>query len=141
MRSALMRTRNDEKLLMWAMTAAVALGGALGSVLRFLVTQQMLRFGAGFPYGTLLVNVVGSLLIGLFARMFMMPEASVVTRAALTVGFCGGFTTFSTYSVEIILLLEQGRMTRAFLYMFGSTSLALLATLAGLSLGARLVSR
>ena len=44
---------------MWAMTAAVALGGALGSVLRFLVTQQMLRFGAGFPYGTLLVNVVG----------------------------------------------------------------------------------
>jgi CrcB protein len=126
---------------MWAMAAAVAAGGAVGSVLRFLVTQQMLRFGGGFPYGTLLVNVAGSLLIGIFARMFMAPEANGLTRAALTVGFCGGFTTFSTYSAELILLLEQGRTTRAMLYMFGSTGLALLATLAGLSIGARLVSR
>jgi CrcB protein len=133
--------RMHEESLMWAMTAAVAAGGAVGSVLRFLVTQQMLRYGTSFPYGTLLVNVVGSLLIGLFARMFMSPDANVVTRAALTVGFCGGFTTFSTYSAELILLLEQGRTLRALVYMLGSTSLALVATLAGLSLGARLVSR
>jgi fluoride exporter len=126
---------------MWAMTAAVALGGALGSVLRLFITQQMLRFGGAFPFGTLLVNVIGSLLIGLFARMFMMPDANAVTRAALTVGFCGGFTTFSTYSAEMILLLEQGRTMRALIYMLGSTTLALLATIAGLSLGARLVSR
>lgn len=127
---------------MWSMIFAVAAGGAAGSVLRFLVTQQMLRVGSSdFPYGTLLVNVLGSLLIGLFARWFSGPETNTVARAALTVGFCGGFTTFSTYSAELVLLVEQGRAMRALLYVAGSTSLSLAATIAGLSLGGKLASR
>ena len=125
---------------MWAMTLAVAGGGALGSVLRFVVTQQLFRAGNGFPYGTLLVNVVGTLLIGVFARMFA-SEANAVTRTALTIGFCGGFTTFSAYSVELFALLQQGRMLRAALYMISSTGLSLLATVAGLFIGARFTQR
>jgi fluoride exporter len=126
---------------MTQMLIAVAAGGAAGSVLRFLITQQMLRLSGEFPYGTLVVNVLGALLIGLFARMFTGPDTNLAARAALTVGFCGGFTTFSTYSAELVLLIEQGRAMRAVLYVFGSTGLAIMATVAGLSLGARVMQR
>ena len=123
---------------MWSMILAVATGGAVGSVARFLVTQQMLKVGThDFPFGTLLVNVLGSLLIGLFARMFAGPDSNIVWRSALTVGFCGGFTTFSTYSAELVLLIEQGRAFRAFVYVISSTGLSLAATIAGLTLGGR----
>ena len=126
---------------MWQLIMAVAAGGAVGSVARFLVTQQMLRVSTEFPLGTLLVNVVGSLLIGLFARIFTGPDASATARAALTIGFCGGFTTFSTFSAELVLLIEQGRAVRAVFYVFGTTGLALVATVTGLTLGAKLTSR
>jgi CrcB protein len=123
---------------MWSMILAVATGGAVGSVFRFLITQQMLRVGThDFPFGTLLVNVTGSLLIGLFARMFAGPDTNVVWRSALTVGFCGGFTTFSTYSAELVLLIEHGRAARALVYVISSTGLSLAATVAGLTLGGR----
>jgi fluoride exporter len=126
---------------MWQLMLAVAAGGAAGSVLRLLVTNHMLRVAGDFPFGTLIVNVVGSLLIGLFARLLAGPDVSTTARAALTVGFCGGFTTFSTYSAELVLLIEQGRAMRAMLYVVSSTTLALAATVAGLSLGTRLFPR
>jgi len=124
---------------MWAMIAAVATGGAAGSVMRYLFTTQLVRAGGpDFPWATLAVNVLGALLIGLFARLFA-GDVNPVTRAALTVGFCGGFTTFSTYSVELVLLIEQGRVLRALLYAISSTALSVVATVAGLALGSRMM--
>jgi len=127
--------------MMWQLMLAVAAGGAVGSVLRFVITQQMLRITSDFPYGTLLINVVGSLLIGLFARLYAGADSNATVRAALTIGFCGGFTTFSAFSAELVLLIEQGRAMRAVLYVFGSTGLALMATVLGLTIGARIMAR
>lgn len=121
----------------WLVVLGVALGGAAGAVLRMIATQQLLRASLGFPFGTLAVNVMGSLLIGFFARMFSSPDMTPALRATLTVGFCGGFTTFSTYSAELIMLMEQGRAGRALLYIVLSTTLAVSATLLGLALGSR----
>ncbi len=118
----------------------VALGGAAGSVLRYAVGLALLRPTAAFPIGTLVVNVVGSFLIGLLARALSAPAVDPVWRIALTVGFCGGFTTFSTFSAEVITLAQEGRMARAALYVSGSLALALLATLAGIAVGGRVLT-
>lgn len=124
----------------WLVAVGVAFGGAAGSLLRFLVTQQFQRGNIAFPFGTLVVNVIGSLLIGFFARMFASPEVTPAMRATLTVGFCGGFTTFSTYSAELVMLFENGRVGRALLYIVLSTSLAVGATLFGMALGSRVLT-
>jgi CrcB protein len=120
------------------MLFAIAAGGAAGSVLRYLVSQWFLRQGGAFPFGTLTVNVVGCLFIGLLARAFSTPGSDPVLRAALTIGFCGGFTTFSTFGAEVITLVEEGRAALAALYVAASVLAGLLATVAGLSLGQRL---
>ena len=117
------------------MLLAVALGGAAGSVARYVLGMLLLRASSGFPVSTLLINVVGSFLIGLFARLFDAPDQHQVLRVALTVGICGGFTTFSTFSAETVTLLQQGKAGRAALYVTVSLVLGVLATFAGLTVG------
>lgn len=114
----------------------VAAGSALGGVARFLlgtVIQQ--RAGGTFPSGTLIVNITGSLLLGFLLRYALGSAAvSPETRALLTTGFCGGYTTFSTFSYETIALLEEGQHQRALLYIALSVVLSLAACLAGVVL-------
>ena len=112
---------------------AIALGSAVGGASRYalgLFIQH--RTGVSFPYGTLLINISGSLLLGFLLRWTLM--ASDVTpemRALLTTGFCGGYTTFSTFSYETAALMQDGRYGRAGLYVALSVALSLVATFAG----------
>jgi CrcB protein len=118
------------------LTLYVAIGAALGGVARFALTsfvQQ--RAGADFPAGTLVINLTGSFLLGLIVRYAL--QSAVVSpemRALLTTGFCGGYTTFSTFSYETAVLLEDGEYGRAGLYAGVSVLGALLATFAGFAL-------
>lgn len=114
---------------------AVAGGGALGSVARYVITVVMTATSTAFPYATLVVNVVGAFLIGIFARLFATPDHDPVIRLALTTGLCGGFTTFSTFSAETITLVQQGRAGRAAAYVLLSLVLGFGATMLGLSVG------
>ncbi len=93
----------------------VALGGALGSTLRFAAGDALRRLpaAAGFPWATLAVNVVGSFAIGWFMRWASVTEASPSVRAFVAIGVCGGFTTFSTFAAENLVLLQEGQVTRA----------------------------
>lgn len=105
-----------EKLL-W-----VVAGGGLGSGARYLAALGSLRwFGAGLPYGTFAVNVLGSLLLGLLLRRFTdQPGGSEGLRLALTTGFMGGFTTYSTFNYETLRLVEGGAYGTAALYAAGT---------------------
>ena len=93
----------------------IAIGGGLGSVARFVISREMENLlGSYLPYGTLTVNVVGSLALGWFATVFIeRPEISSAIRLGLTVGFLGAFTTFSTFSYESLQLLMNGAVWRA----------------------------
>jgi CrcB protein len=114
----------------------VALGGAVGSVLRFLlgtVVQQ--RSGGTFPLGTLLINITGSLLLAfLLEYSLATPAISREVRALLTTGFCGGYTTFSTFSYETLKLVQDGDYRRAGLYVGLSVIVSLVGALFGFGL-------
>jgi fluoride exporter len=114
----------------------VALGSAVGGVSRFFLgafIQQ--RTGATFPVGTLVINVTGSLVLGLLLRYALgTPAISPEIRALLTTGFCGGYTTFSTFSYETAALLEDGDYGRAALYVGLSVIASLLGTFLGFAL-------
>ena len=111
----------------------VALGSAVGGVCRFaLATAVQSRVGTPFPWGTLVINVTGSLVLGFILRYAL--QTSVVSpevRALLTTGFCGGYTTFSTFSYEAATLLEEGGYQRATLYVLASVLLSLAAVFLG----------
>ncbi len=94
---------------------AIAIGGAFGAVGRYLTSNATYAWlGKDFPYGTLMVNVLGSLLMGfLFHVLVERMSAALEWRAALLVGFLGAFTTFSTFSVETLALIEEGRALAA----------------------------
>lgn len=112
----------------------IALGGAAGSVLRYLLGGVVQRSSSsGFPIGTMVVNVSGCFLIGILVRQFLNMQLSNDLRALLIVGFCGGFTTFSTFSAETLTLIEGGEYARAMAYVFLSVILCLLATLTGMT--------
>ena len=112
----------------------IGLGGAVGSLLRYLVGQAVQRTSAtGFPVGTMFVNISGCFLIGILVRQFMNMQLSHDLRALLIVGFCGGYTTFSTFSAETIVLIEGGEYGRASAYVILSVGLCLLATVAGMT--------
>lgn len=115
---------------------AVAAGGAIGAVARYLLSAQILRVtGLGFPFGTLSVNVLGGVLMGLLVSLFALHwNAGQELRLFLTVGLLGGFTTFSTFSMETILLFERGQWMAAGLYVLASVSLALAGFAAGQAL-------
>jgi fluoride exporter len=111
----------------------IAFGSALGGVSRYLFGGALQRLAGGtFPVGTLVVNVTGSFLLGAILRYAVdTPGLSPEGRAMLTVGFCGGYTTFSTFSYETVALLEDGEWTRAGIYAALSVLLSLGATIFG----------
>jgi CrcB protein len=116
------------------MIAAVAAGGAIGAVGRYLLAGRVMHLlGAGFPFGTLVVNVIGGLLVG------FLVEASALKfniggelRAFLMVGILGGFTTFSSFSLEVILLMERHQNLAAAAYVLTSVALSVAAVFAGM---------
>ncbi len=113
----------------------VGLGGAIGSILRFTVTLALRS--SLFPYGTFLVNLIGSFVIGLaFAYSLRNPVFETNWRLFITAGLCGGFTTFSAFSLENFSLLQQQKIALFLVYTAGSVLCGLLATWAGYKLGA-----
>jgi CrcB protein len=114
----------------------VAVGGAIGSLLRYYVGLGSLRLmGPGFPWGTLVVNVVGCFIIGVFAEMIARRfNASVELRLLLITGFLGGFTTFSAFSLDAISLFERGEVFAGGIYIAASVGLSMMAVMAGLGL-------
>lgn len=115
----------------------VAGGGAIGSVLRYLMATAIQRFTTGnFPYGTVCVNILGCFVIGLLYIWLIerAPDPRLSLRALLMVGVMGGFTTFSSFSLETIGLLMQGAYVGAVLNVVGSVALCLLGTTLGMYL-------
>jgi CrcB protein len=117
---------------------AVALGGSFGAVVRFLVSSGIYQWlGRGFPYGTLVVNVIGSFLLGLLTETLILQRITISFeyRAAILIGFIGAFTTFSTFSLETFYLIEQGNLTKAALNIFASVTACVFAVWIGLLCG------
>ncbi|HEY8106355.1 MAG TPA: fluoride efflux transporter CrcB [Gemmatimonadales bacterium] len=119
----------------------VAIGSAVGGVSRYLLGGLIQRMSSGtFPLGTLVINVTGSALLGfLFRYALDVPAMTPEIRALLGVGFCGGYTTFSTFSYETLTLLEDGDWRRAGLYVALSVGVSLLATFAGFAAARELI--
>ena len=109
----------------------VFLGGGLGSVCRYAVSVAMARSGSPLPWATLLVNVLGCLLIGLLAQTLARDS---VLRALFIAGFCGGFTTFSTFVNEGTALGRDGNLTGLALYVAGSVAVGFVCLWAGNSM-------
>lgn len=112
---------------------AVALGGAIGSLARYFVASATQQPTAQFPWGIFVVNVSGGFLMGIIVelsalKLNMPPEL----RAFLTVGILGGYTTFSTFSLDSVLLIQRGAYMSAASYVVGSAALSILALFAGL---------
>jgi CrcB protein len=118
---------------------AVAIGSALGGMLRYALAAFVMRFALGmFPWGTLVVNIAGCLLIGVFSVLFPPEVRGFPWRLFLLPGLCGGFTTFSAFSLETNALWRGDAADKALLYVAASLILCLLAVWAGIHLGGRI---
>lgn len=117
----------------------VSIGSFFGGGMRFLVSKVVQTYSVlSFPFGTMAVNVLGCLLIGFLSGLAWSEDNGVLTpgmKLLLTTGFCGGFTTFSTFMNESSALLKDGQYAYVMLYVFGSLVLGLLAVLAGHLMG------
>ena len=113
----------------------VFLGGGFGSVLRYGISKYFNAFDAVIPYGTFLVNVLGSLLIGILLGLSLKSNVLSQNQTLFfAVGFCGGFTTFSTFAFENTKLIESGHYFSLVFYLLGSVILGILAVFSGLYL-------
>ncbi len=115
---------------------AIFLGGGAGSVLRYVI-QQLINenLTTNFPWGTFTVNVLGSFLIGLFYALSARLGLSAEIRLLLTTGLCGGFTTFSTFSNDGVLLLKQGHSGTFILYTLASVIIGIIMVWVGAMTG------
>ncbi|MGB6984925.1 MAG: fluoride efflux transporter CrcB [Candidatus Aquilonibacter sp.] len=123
-------------MIEWRAVVAVAIGAAIGGILRYVVGQLFLqRFGPGFPYGTLFINVSGSFLIGIVAELGATRALGMtpLLRVLLATGVIGGYTTFSTFSLDAITLLAEG-VFPPFLYAMASVVLGFAGVAAGIVL-------
>jgi len=121
---------------------AVACGGALGAMGRHLVSGHVMRWaGGGFPWGTLTVNVLGSFILGALVEYLALRWSTTnEMRGFLVVGVLGGFTTFSAFSLDALLLLERGSLGPAFAYIAGNVVLSICGLFAGLLLFRQVLS-
>ncbi|MEZ5757299.1 MAG: fluoride efflux transporter CrcB [Emcibacteraceae bacterium] len=119
------------------MILAVAAGGAIGATGRFLVGRLMFNImGPGFPWGTFTVNIVGSFLIGLLVElMALRMNLAHEWQGFIVVGILGGFTTFSSFSMEVGLMLERDQFYTAAIYIFGTMFAGIVALFAGIFAG------
>ena len=135
--SSLPLQHSTKKLNMTKILIAIFLGGGTGSVLRYFVQVALHERITSycFPWATFTVNILGSFLIGLFYALSARFNLSTEIRLLLTVGLCGGFTTFSTFSNDGMILIKQGFYGMFFLYTLLSVALGLIATLTGGAFG------
>lgn len=121
---------------MWTYLA-IAIGGASGACLRYACNELMLNvLGKAFPFGTLLVNILGSFMLGLLYGMFSSGYiAASPWRALISIGLLGAFTTFSTFSLDTVLLLQQGDWIKAIANVLLNVLLCLTLAWLGLKLG------
>ena len=121
-------------------TIWVAIGGAIGSVARFWLTEFSAKlWGGEFPWGTIIANVTGSFLIGLIAALPIMGPRDLLGpmgRQFLMVGIMGGYTTFSSFSLQTLTMMQLGHVGKAALNVGGSVALCLIAVALGYALGA-----
>jgi CrcB protein len=112
----------------------VGIGGGLGSIARYATTNLAQKYLASFlPYGTLIANILGSFLIGILMA-YLLQHPSQNFKLLLITGFCGGYTTFSTFSYENFNYLQNGQIVMFLFYGFGSIAVSLLAVFVGFSL-------
>ncbi len=112
-------------------------GGALGTLARYGLSVWMARWlGTAFPWGTLAANLAGSFLLGYAVVWAAAGDISPGLRLLVTAGFCGAFTTFSTFSYEAVLMLQQAAWGQAALYLSASVAVALVAVAAGMAAAA-----
>jgi CrcB protein len=125
---------------MFSATLLVAAGGAIGSVARFWLTEFAAKlWGADFPWGTIIANVTGSLLIGAIAALPVLGPRDLLGplgRQFLMVGIMGGYTTFSSFSLQTLTMLQHGHLGKAAVNVVGSVALCLIAVWAGYALAA-----
>lgn len=119
----------------------VGIGGFLGANVRYFIGRAIVeRTGSVFPWGTLFINLTGAFLIGVIAQLLLLREGdSPAWRLLLVVGVLGGYTTFSSYALEIVALLQSDQMMRALAYLVASNVLGIALCLLGVTLVRRLV--
>ena len=114
----------------------VALAGAIGAPLRYLVDAWVQRHSSGLPWGTFVINATGSLLLGLISGFALYQGLPDTPKLLIGTGFCGAYTTFSTFTFESVRLAEDGSLLEASANVVGSAVVCLLAAAAGLGLAA-----
>jgi CrcB protein len=113
----------------------LAVAGVLGTLARYGLQGLLQPPGGTFPWGTLVVNVAGSFLVGFLMRYLLGQGVSPEIRAALTIGFCGAFTTMSSFSYETVALVNSQQYARAAWYLLATVSGSIFATIAGIAAG------
>jgi fluoride exporter len=114
---------------------AIAVMGAAGALLRYVLGTQIGRFNLRFPLGTFIINITGSLFLGWFSTYVARHNVSDTTRLAIGVGFVGAYTTFSTFMFESNRLAEEGARLEAIVYILSSLIVGLIAVRAGVVMG------
>ena len=119
---------------------AIMIGGAIGAALRFILSNGVYSLlGREFPYGTLAVNIIGSFFMGLLTVMILeRGDVDPFIKLAILVGFLGSFTTFSTFSMDTLALINEGALIRAFINMVGSVVVCISAVWLGMILAKQL---